>query len=454
MVQQVSTNTFGVARWIVSPNPSQGTHTTIAAAIASASSGDTIWVRDGVYTENFTIKPGVNLAASQGSYETPTVNIIGTLTMSGAGTCTVTGIAFQTNSAPCIVVSGASVCNLILEDIYLGCTNNAGISFTNSSSSSSIYITTLDSNIGTTEISLYSMSSSGSMYFYNSNVTNTGNTVTPASNSAGSVFWNTSNVFIPLSTSGTGAIIAYQNQIQTSAQGTIETLTIDGSGQTYISGGLIDGGSEAAMTIGTSGYVQITNVSIGSLAANAFTGLGSITYGGIVFYRASNTISVTTQNPIYLSPFRSTLQPSFSVNITTSPTNVTGDGTDYQIIFDHVNFDQTSSYDAGTGIFTAPIGGKYQLNAACFIDNTSTPMSSFQIEIITTGFTFRNKVGCSTTATPPSGTSINISTIAILSAGETAYVGVSVGGGTKTCGVLGSGVGTLYDTYFNGSLLC
>ena len=75
----LTTGNYGPAKFIVSANVYEGTHTTIAAALTSASSGDTIFIRPGTYTENLTLKAGVNLCAYECDGQTPNVTVIGTL---------------------------------------------------------------------------------------------------------------------------------------------------------------------------------------------------------------------------------------------------------------------------------------------------------------------------------------------------------------------------------------
>ena len=77
MVRQTGDNKFGVAKWIVDSTASLGTHTTIAAALTSASSGDTIFIRPGTFTENLTLKAGVDLCAFDCDALTPNVTIDG-----------------------------------------------------------------------------------------------------------------------------------------------------------------------------------------------------------------------------------------------------------------------------------------------------------------------------------------------------------------------------------------
>ena len=138
MVQQLGTNTFTTAKWIVSPTASDGTHTTIAAALTSASSGDTIFIRPGTYTENPTLKAGVNLSAYTCDALTPNVTISGKCTFTGAGTVSISGINLQTNSDFCLAVTGSAASIVYLNNCYINALNNTAISYTSSSSSSAI----------------------------------------------------------------------------------------------------------------------------------------------------------------------------------------------------------------------------------------------------------------------------------------------------------------------------
>jgi hypothetical protein len=54
------------------------------------------------------------------------------------------------------------------------------------------------------------------------------------------------------------------------------------------------------------------------------------------------------------------LQPLFLAVPSSTLTNVTGDGTIYTVVFGSETTDQGSDYDSSTGIFTAPVAGKYK----------------------------------------------------------------------------------------------
>ena len=120
MTIQNATNLYGVAKWIVDPVLGAGTHMTIVAAMASASSGQTIFVRPGTYSGNFTWKAGVNICAFECDAITPNVKITGIVTITDAGSRTISG-CFLGTPTPAILTGGvwnitgsaASIVNLV-----------------------------------------------------------------------------------------------------------------------------------------------------------------------------------------------------------------------------------------------------------------------------------------------------------------------------------------------------
>jgi hypothetical protein len=291
--QQLSTNTYGVAKWIVSPTASDGTHTTITAATAAASSGDTIFIRPGTYTENFTAKPGVNYTAFVCDSLTPNVIINGTVTMSGAGTCAFSGISFQTNSAFAIVVSGSGVSILYLDNCSLNCTNNTGISFTNSNAGSQINIYRCEGYLGTTGIALWSSSSTGTISISYSGFSNAGASTTVSSNSAGAVNIYYSTFISPISTSSTGGMSLFYSMVDTGGQNTT-TLTLNGTGVTNLRNVWLAGGAGACIVAGGGTTISLQGItSISSTNSHPISGAGTVQYSAISFTDGS-TNSVTS----------------------------------------------------------------------------------------------------------------------------------------------------------------
>ena len=134
-------NFFSPAKFVVSKVAGEGTHTTIAAALTAASSGDTIVIMPGTFTENLSLVAGVNLSAygsdgllsligSAAPVFTANVTIVGTTTASYTGRVNCSGILFQTNGATALSITGASsILNLMNCSIYA--VDSTGITISN-----------------------------------------------------------------------------------------------------------------------------------------------------------------------------------------------------------------------------------------------------------------------------------------------------------------------------------
>ena len=143
-----------------------------------------------------------------------------------------------------------------------------------------------------------------------------------------------------------------------------------------------------------------------------------------------------------------TSQPSFNTTLSTTQTNKTGNGATFTIVFDSVIYDQTSDYNNSTGIFTAPITGKYLLGTSSMLSQT-TNGTDFNVFLVTSNKTYRRKVALT------SGTITSIAMELIqetdLDIADTAYIYVQLNGiGADTADVTGaSGLTTFY-----GHLIC
>ncbi len=288
----VASNNFGCAKWIVSANVYEGTHTTIATALTSASSGDTIFIRPGTYTENLTLKAGVNLA----SYDCDAFNnvvISGNSTLSTAGTVNISGIRLQTNSAALLTVSGsvASIVNLI--NCYINCSNNTGITFSSSSASAQIKMYSCEGNLGTTGIAYFSHSSAGGMGIYNCSLDNTGSSTTANTISAGNIEIINSFIKSPLTTSSTATVNGIQNSSFVTNFINTTCLTVGGSGNCTCVESHFNSGTASAISIGSS--VTMGLCTVGSTNTNAITGAGTLLNAGISFIDTSSLINTTTQ---------------------------------------------------------------------------------------------------------------------------------------------------------------
>lgn len=294
-------NMPGTVKWVVNPTSGLGTHTTIADAITAASSGDDIFITPGTYTENLTLKAGVNLTGYQcdsSMNATGKVIIVGNITLSSAGSVTISGIQLQTNSAALLTVSGSVASIVNLENCYLNITNATGISYSSSSSSSAINLFGCFGNLGTTGIGIYSMSSTGTLSFYQCVITNSGASTTASSNSAGTINLRSCNFSSPLSTSSTGSGNITYCIIDTTTQN-VTTLTTAGTGTVGCFYSVMLAGTASTVSIGAGTTVGLTLCSIASSNTNAVTGAGTL-QETMNRYANSFGVNVTTQSYGYI----------------------------------------------------------------------------------------------------------------------------------------------------------
>ena len=269
---------YGTAKWIVSPVAGQGTNTTIQSAINASSAGDTVFIRDGTYTENLTLKAGVQLV-SYGTGEFQNVTIIGKMSYSGSGTVAVTGCLLQTNSDYILEVTGSSNSTVYLFNCYINATNNTAIHGTSSGSSSIILDNCFtNSNSGN---AIFVLTNSTNLHFVR--VTSTGapsSAMNTTSDSAGVTFqYTTINTVI--STSGSGYFASEWSVL-------FNNVTVANTGICTIHHSEVNG------NIVINGTCSVIDTSVATNTADAISGSGTLIAGIITFTGTNSTISTST----------------------------------------------------------------------------------------------------------------------------------------------------------------
>lgn len=370
----ISTNNYGPAKFVVSASAANGTHTTIASALAVASSGDNIFIRDGTYTENLTLVAGVNLVAFNGDAITPTVTIVGNCTFTGTGTVSISNIRLQTNSAALLTVSGSNASVVNLFNCYLNCSNNTGITFSSSSASAMILVNNCYGNLGTTGIGLFAHSSAGNLNIQYSNFSNSGASSTANTVSAGSLNFFYSSLKNPVTASGTAAIGFELSDFNSAAQN-VTVFTAGGSGSQTVLNCSFSAGTASAISI--SQTLTISQATVDSSNTNAITGAGTINYQDLSFPGTSQTINTTTQNGGTLKG--STAQAASAGFL---GERITATGTAVSL---------TNNTSANiTSISLTP--GVWDITLLASFTNTSTT-TAFEIAISTTSATLAGTVG-------------------------------------------------------------
>lgn len=293
----LATNNYGTAKFIVDASAANGTHTTIASAITAASSGETIFIRPGTYTENLTLKAGVNLTAYDCDAGNSTVKIVGKLTATFTGTVVITGIRLQTNGDFAIESTGVNAAVVSLNRCFLQCSNNTGLSGSNTNAS--VTFTDSGGSLDTTGIA-YFASTGMNVGFIRCALGNTGLSTTANTISAGTATINYSTITNPISLTGTANFNAFYSAFNTSAQN-VASLTVNSSGSKFAHYCVFSSGSATAITV-TSGTFQLTYSIVSSTNATAaIDGAGTLTSSNINFGNSANVITTTTQDMFPLS---------------------------------------------------------------------------------------------------------------------------------------------------------
>ena len=248
---------------------------------------------------------------------------------------------------------------------------------------------------------------------------------------------------LTLNADGSGKDILFQangvEKASISSTGAFTSTSIDatklsGTVPNFTSTGIDDNATSTKLTVADTG-VDVT----GSVTCDGFTSTG------IDDNATSTAITISSAEEVTMP-----LQPSFSV---TSASGITNAGTGYTTIpFDTEAFDIGGNFDTATYTFTAPVTGKYSLNA--YIGFKSIPLDAqWIIAVLSTsnrGYNYSRSTAQWDAATATTfTTSLGVSAIADMDAGDTALVKMYQYTGTTQTDVAGGGS---YTT-FNGMLV-
>ena len=145
------------------------------------------------------------------------------------------------------------------------------------------------------------------------------------------------------------------------------------------------------------------------------------------------------------------LQPAFLANVGTTITNITGDGTNYLVIFETEIFDQNSDYNTTTAKFTAPVTGRYLFHYNLSMSGLDASMTDWIQEIITSNRNYRSVWLNPAPAITSTRYTVGATAIADMDAADTAHCTIKLSGSTLTADVLGA---TNTISRFSGYLIC
>jgi len=131
--------------------------------------------------------------------------------------------------------------------------------------------------------------------------------------------------------------------------------------------------------------------------------------------------------------------PVLFVYLNTGVTGVTGNGTQYVVLYDTVGFGDSSNYNVGTGLYHPPVTGNYLISVGANFNNIinggNNNLSHFSIN----GTTYRaSECGMTALKTPANNFGFCVSFNFLVTVGQTiAFVGQIQNGSVQSVGMDG-----------------
>lgn len=322
---------FGNSKFVVDPTLGVGSYQTITAALAASSSGDTIYIRPGTYTENLTANLGGRtlIGATVGT-NAFSVQIVGNHSFTqDASTCAFQSVQFTASSGSAWTVgsSGAGNSSLYLE----GCKviNSGGIGLTISSAGGTGSVQAFFCNIQGSTIGI--QASNGTLRLEGGTVTGTASyalqastsmTVTASnqdfvSSAGAAVFISSASAVLNSEISSytaAGAAFSY------SANGTITSISdtvasSNGSGLFSVSSGAYGQLQYAAMVLSGTAKSIDPQVTASALPVIASSGMVTSNVTGNAVMESNHNYFVTANTPVLTLPAISTAGDTIVVTL-------------------------------------------------------------------------------------------------------------------------------------------
>lgn len=282
--------------FIVDPN-GFGDFTTIGDALSAATSGMTIFIRPGTYTENPALVAGVNLTGFGTNFGNPNTIINGECTFSGSGVVCLNNLSLQTNSNYCLSVTGTNNSVVNVTNCNINGSNNIPINYTSSGSSSSLSF-------------YYCLGGSASYSIYSSSGTDlsfdwcilSGSAGSAANTSAGTTFISNCVFIASVESTSSGGVAIYNSIIGSTAV-TINPITFNGTGgnsctlsQIQCNASSVSIGSSASAILALNTLAS-TNSSYAITGSGNFKGYGNVMTGTQTAVNSSLTTTTLTIKP-------------------------------------------------------------------------------------------------------------------------------------------------------------
>jgi hypothetical protein len=160
--------------------------------------------------------------------------------------------------------------------------------------------------------------------------------------------------------------------------------------------------SEQSLIITINGIKQQNNYSISGvtltlddalLSADAMEVVGILDIGEAVVPPDDSITNAMVKSDAAIassklaSPMLLPSQPAFLAYLSTNANDVTGNNVRYYVICDTETFDQNADYNNSTGIFTAPVTGRYYLHGSITTGEQTATNTDADMEVVTSNAT-------------------------------------------------------------------
>jgi len=280
---------------------SQGTYTTIGAALSAATSGQNIYIRPGTYTENPTLVAGVNLIAHSPDPNNATVIIQGTCSASFTGSCCLEGITLETNSNYALSLTGSNNTKVTCKNCNILATNNVAINQASTNGSSSLWLFDCYGDIQSSSYSLFQMSGAGYFSIYWCYLANSSNSNNPnICQGTGQLDMHYSRCMSQIETTGSSAFDLLIRHCQFPFN---RNLTAIVHGQTatgfnYVQWSTFATGNQTCITVASGTEISLHFNNFETTATNALSGAGTVYLCNNTYNYGSSALSGLT-NPLY-----------------------------------------------------------------------------------------------------------------------------------------------------------
>ena len=194
----------------------------------------------------------------------------------------------------------------------------------------------------------------------------------------------------------------------------------------------------ALQSSGGTGFIEtLTGNTGGAVGPDGADNINVVGSGSITIAGNAGTNTLTASLTTSTTPIAEVVIAGTSI------ANVTGDGTNYTVVFDAAILNIGSAFNTGTGVFTAPVAGSYMMASTLTLGGVDVAHTKGIMNLFhpfTGGTQGRNQYSVINPAamqTSDNQVSISATSFYDLDVGDTIEVQIQVNGGAKTIDVLG-----------------